>query len=42
MDITEDEWVDLFDSDPQKCVDLIRSKGVCFHRKISDQEEVIK
>jgi len=39
--LTEDDWYDMFESNPQVCVDLIRSKGVCFHSDKLQKEKVV-
>ena len=39
--LTEDDWYEMFENNPQVCVDLIRSKGVCFHSDKLEKGKVV-
>lgn len=38
--VTEQDWYDWFDENPQNFADLVRSKGVCQFRSTSAPEEI--
>lgn len=38
--VTEDDWFDWFDTNPQETADLVRSKGVCQYRSTGAPEEI--
>jgi len=38
--VTEQDWFDWFDSNPQHCADLVRSKGVCYYGRTDSPLEV--
>lgn len=38
--VTEQDWYDWFDANPQHSADLVRSKGVCFYNKTDTPREI--
>ena len=40
--LTEQDWYDMFDSNPQHCAEMVRSHGVCYYSdRIKTERQVI-